>query len=225
MAFKKWLEPERLDILIAVLIALVSLTTSMAAWRTNVVGSSASDANRQGLIDAVKKGAAQNENWRMVYQEAGFARDFVIASAAADAMEASRGESFRSAASTQRQYLLPGMQLLSEPLGTQEKYLKADGTFDLKKRFADLEVEDTDLAALDPAVSFKLADQYSSEQRWLTIGTVLLVISLFWFGVAELTRERGRLINLFVGMGVYLFGVVFIVVVETVAFIARGGAL
>jgi len=225
MALKKWLEPERLDILIAVLIALVSLTTSLAAWRTNVVGSSASDANRQGLIDAVKKGAAQNENWRMVYQEAGFARDFVIASAAVDAMDASGNESFQSAASTQRQYLLPGMQLLSEPLGTQEKYLKADGTFDLDKRFADLEADDPDLSALDPTASFKLADQYSSEQRWLTIGTVLLVISLFWFGVAELTKERGRLINLFVGLGIYLFGVVFIVIIEIVAVIARGGVL
>lgn len=225
MALKKWLAPERLDIVIAVLIALVSLTTSLAAWRTNVVGSSASDANRQGLIDAVKKGAAQNEDWRKVYQEAGFARDFVIASAAAEAMEASGGESFQSAASTQRQYLLPGMQLLSEPLGTQEKYLKPDGTFDLEKRFADLEVEDPDLAALDPAGSFKLADQYSSEQRWLTVGTVLLVISLFWFGVAELSRERGRVINLFVGLGVYLFGVAFIVIVEIVAVISRGGVL
>ena len=225
MVLKKWLEPERLDILIAVLIALVSLTASLAAWRTNVVGSSASDANRQGLIDAVKKGAAQNENWRMVYQEAGFARDFVIASAVVDAMEASGDESFQSAASTQRQYLLPGMQLLSEPLGTQEKYLKADGTFDLDKRFADLEAEAPDLSALDPIASFKLADQYSSEQRWLTIGTVLLVISLFWFGVAELTKERGRLINLFIGLGVYLFGVVFIVIVEIVAVVARGGVL
>lgn len=225
MGLKKWLEPERLDILIAVLIAIVSLTTSLAAWRTNVVGSSASDASRQGLIDALKKGAAQNEDWRTVYQEAGFARDFVIASAAAEAMDASGDESFQSAAATQRQYLLPGMQLLSEPLGTQEKYLMADGTFDLEKRFADLEEEDPDLAALDPTASFKLAGRYSSEQRWLTVGTVLLVVSLFWLGMAELTRERARLINMVIGLGVFLFGVAFNVIVEIIAVIARGGVL
>jgi len=224
MGVRKWLEPERLEVLIAVLIALVSLTTSLAAWRTNVVGSSASDANRQGLIDALKKGASQNESWRRVYEEAGFARDFVVASAAVDAMEASGDESLQSAASTQRQYLLPGMQMLSDPLGTQEKYLNPDGTFDLEKRFADLEAEAPDLAALDPLASFELADQYSSEQRWLTVGTVLLVISLFWFGMAELTKERTRIANLFVGLGVYLFGVIFLAVVELVAFIARAGA-
>jgi hypothetical protein len=225
MGIKNLLKSERLDILIAVLIALVSLTVSLAAWRTNVVGSNASDANRQGLIDAVKKSAAQNENWRVVYQEAGFARDFVVASAAADAMEASGDKSLQSAAATQRQYLLPGMQMLSDPLGTQKKYLKNDGTFDLEKRFADLEADAPDLAALDPEASFNLSDKYSSEQRWLTVGTVLLVISLFWLGMAELTKERTRLLNLLVGLGVYLLGVVFLIVIEIVAVVGRGGVL
>ena len=55
MGLKNLLKSERLDIVIAVLIALVSLTVSLAAWRTNVVGSNASDANRQGLIDAEEK--------------------------------------------------------------------------------------------------------------------------------------------------------------------------
>jgi hypothetical protein len=224
MGAKKWLEPERLDILIAILIALVSLTTSLAAWRTNVVGSNASDANRQGMIDALKKNAAQNEDWRRVYEEAGYARDYIVAVAAVDAMEASNDESYQSAASTQRQYLLTGMQLVADPLGTDEKYLKPDGTFDLEKRFADLDAEAPDLAGLDPQASFDLAERYASEQRWLTVGTVLLVISLFWFGMAELTKERARFINLLIGVGVYLFAVVFLAVIELVAWIVRGGA-
>jgi hypothetical protein len=116
------------------------------------------------------------------------------------------------------------MQMVSDPLGTQEKYLNPDGTFDLEKRFADLEAESPDLAALDPQASFELAERYSSEQRWLTVGTVLLVISLFWFGIAELTKERARFLNLVIGLGIYLFGVVFLVIVELVAFFARTGA-
>jgi len=225
MGEKKWLNPQRVEVLIAVLIALVSLSTALAAWRTNVVGSNASDANRQGMIDAVKKGAGQNEDWRRVYEEAGYGRDFVVASAGADAMEASGDKSLKATAVNLRQYLLPNMQLLSDPLSTQKKYLKPDGTFDLEQRFADLEADTPDLAALDPSASFKLAEQYSSEQRWLTIGTVLLVISLFWFGMAELTRERARLINLLIGVGVYLVGVVFFFIVELVSIASRGGAL
>jgi hypothetical protein len=191
MALKKWLEPERLDVVIAVLIALVSLTTSLAAWRTNVVGSSAADANRQGLIDAVKRGATQNQDWQKVYQEAGYARDFVVASAAADAMDATGQESFQSAANTQRQYLLPGMQLLSDQLTQDEKYQKADGTFDLEARFVDLEAATPDLAALDPQASFELAERYGSEQRWLTVGMYLLAVVFLLIAEVVAVFARG----------------------------------
>lgn len=225
MTEKQRFDPARTDIIIVSLIALASLTIALAVWRTNVVGSSAADANRQGLIDAFKKSAAQNEEWRKVYEEAGYASRFVIETVAADAMDASQDKSLKSAARNLRQYLLPRLQLQSEPLGTQEKYLKPDGSFDIEKRFADLEADSPDLLALDPAVSFARADQYSSEQRWLTIGTVLLAISLFWLGLAKSLAESGRAINLTLGIGVYLLGLLFILVVEAVFIIGRGGAL
>jgi hypothetical protein len=225
MTEKKTLDPARMDVVIAVLIALVSLTTALAAWRTNMVGSNAADANRQGLIDALKKGAAQNENWRKVYEEAGHAATFAIESAATDAMDASKDESLRAAAENLRQYLLPSLQLLAEPIGTQKKYQKSDGTFDIEKRFADLEAEAPDMLALDPAASFELADRYSSEQRWLTVGTVLLAISLLWLGLAETLSGRGRVINMILGTGVYLFGLLFFLIVEIVSILGRGGVL
>ncbi|HEX6033327.1 MAG TPA: hypothetical protein VFY83_02790, partial [Anaerolineales bacterium] len=98
MKEKKPLDPARLDLTIAVLIALVSLTTALAAWRTNIVGSSAAEANRKGLLDTLKSGAAQNEYWRQVYEEAGYATNFAIERAAADAMDASEDESLKASA-------------------------------------------------------------------------------------------------------------------------------
>ena len=225
MALKKLLEHERLDFVIAVLIALVSLTTALAAWRTSVVGSSAADASRQGIIDAIKKGASENQSWRKLYEEAGYATSFAIESAAADAMDASGDEMYRATAKNLRQYLLPSLQLLSDELGTDEKYLKSDKTFDLEKRFADLQAESPDIQALDPLLSFELAGKYASEQRWLTIGTVLLAISLFWLGMAEILTGRARVANLSIGLGVYLFGVLFLLGVEMFAIAGRGGVL
>ena len=218
-------DPARLDVVIAVLIALVSLTTALAAWRTNIVGSNAAEANRQGLIDALKRGAAESEDWRRLYEEAGYAATYAMENAAADAMEASEDEALNAAAQNVRQYLLPSLQLLSEPLGTQEKYQKSDGTYDLEKRLADLEAEAPDLFALNPAASFELADSYASEQRWLTIGTVLLAISLFWLGLAEILPGRGRNTNMTLGIGVYLLGLLFFLVVELVFIWGRGGVL
>jgi hypothetical protein len=225
MTEKKRFDPARMEVIIAILIALVSLTTALAAWRTNVVGSSAADANRKGLIDAVKKGAAQNEEWRKVYEEAGYASSFAIEGAAADAMDASQDESLKATSKNLRQYLLPSLQLRSEPLGTQEKYLKADGTFDIQKRLEDIAGESPDLLALDPAASFALADKYASEQRWLTVGTVLLAISLFWLGLAEVLSGRGRSVNLTLGVAIYLVGLLFFIIVEAIFILGRGGVL
>lgn len=222
---KKQLDPARMDMVIAILIVLVSLSTALAAWRMNIVGSNAAEANRQGLIDALKQGAAQNEGWRRVYEEAGYAATFSIESAAADAMDASGEESLQAAAVNLRQYLLPSLQLLSEPLGTQEKYLTPDGAFDIEQRFADQQAEAPDLLALDPADSFELADRYASEQRWLTVGTVLLAISLLWLGLAEFLSGRARTTNLTLGVGIYLLGLLFFLIVEVAAIVGRGGVL
>ena len=177
------------------------------------------------LRRALKKGAAQNEDWRRVYEEARYASQFAIETAAADAMDASKDKSLKAASKNLRQYLLPKLQLQSEPLGTQEKYLKPDGNFDIEKRFADLEAEAPDLLALDPAASFAMADRYSSEQRWLTVGILLLAISLFWLGLAEVQSGRGRATNLTLGIGVYLVGLLFFLIVEAVFIIGRGGVL
>ena len=123
-----------------------------------------------------------------------------------------------------RQYLLPSLQLVTE-LTTDDKYLKEDGTYDLELRFADLEAATPDLTALDPTASFKLSDQYSSEQRWLTVGVILLAISLFWLALSQLSMKRSRLVTLAIGVGFYLFGLTWFGLVEHIFFSVRGGAL
>ena len=71
---KRLNESPRLDIIIAIVIAVVSVTTAFAAWRASMVSSAAGDAIRQGLIDALKKQASTNEGWRKMYEEAGYAQ-------------------------------------------------------------------------------------------------------------------------------------------------------
>jgi hypothetical protein len=222
---KRLTESPRLDILIAIVIAVVSATTALAAWRANMVSSAAGDAIRQGLIDAVKKQASANEDWRRTYEEAGYAQTYAVTLAQVEAFEKSEDTSAQAQAKNMRQYLLPNLQLLSEPLSTDEKYLKSDGTYDLDKRFADLEAQSPDLAALDPQASFALSDSYSAEQRWLTVGVVLLAISLFWLALSQLSAKRSRLITLVVGLGIYLFGLAWFALVEIIFFSLRGGVL
>lgn len=222
---KRLNESPRLDIFIAIIIAIVSATTAFAAWRASMVSSAAGDAIRQGLIDAVKKQAATSEDWRKLYEEAGHAQTYAVTLAQVEAFENSEDKTAQAQASNIRQYLLPSLQLVADPLTTDEKYFKNDGTYDLDLRFADLEADAPDLAALDPQASFKLSDQYSFEQRWLTVGVVLLAISLFWLALSQLSMKRSRLVTLAIGVGIYLFGLIWFGLVELIFFSMRGGAL
>lgn len=225
MTKSRWLDSSRLEVVVAILIAIVSLTTALAAWRTNVVGSSAGDANRQGLIDAVKQQAAFNEDWRKVYEEAGYAQGYAVYAAGVTALEASGDPAALVQAQTLRENLVSGLQTLSQPLGTDSRYLLPNGTFDLQKRFKDLQAETPDLAALDPQASFELSESYSSEQRWLTVGAVLLALSLFWLALAQIGRGGARLLTMLIGLGIYGFGLLWFAVVEILFFVSRGGAL
>jgi len=222
---KKLNESLQLDIVIAVLIAIVSITTAFAAWRASMVSSAAGDAIRQGLIDAVKKQSTASEDWRRTYEEASYAQTYAVTLAQVEAFENSSDKTAQAQAVNMRQYLLPNLQLLGDPLTTDEKYLKGDGTYDLELRFADLEAASPELAALDPTESFTLSDQYSSEQRWLTVAVVLLAISLFWLALSELSVKRSRLITLAIGVGIYLFGLIWFGLVELIFFSIRGGVL
>ncbi|MBI5951746.1 MAG: hypothetical protein HY865_08815 [Chloroflexi bacterium] len=222
---KRIINSPRLEIFIAVMIALASATTALVTWRTSSVNSEAGNAIRQGLIDAVKKQASANESWRRVYEQARYAQTYTVTLAQVEAYEADSNKAGKAQAENMRQYLLPSLLLLAEPLGTDEKYQKKDGAYDLELYFADIQSEAPDLAALDPEASFELSDSYGAEQRWLTVGIVILAVSLFWLALAELNSGNSRAITLTIGLGVYFFSLAWFGVVEIIFISTRGGVL
>lgn len=211
----------RFEVVNAILIAVVSLTTAFAVWRTNVVGSNAAEESRQGLIDAVKKQAFENETYRKVYEEAGFAYQFAVKQAEVQALQASDDPVVQDQAANIRQYLLPNMQLLAQPLSTDEKYQNVDGTYDIQKRLADL--QNTEESYLDPTASFARAESFLSQQRWLVIGSVILAVSLFWLALAEVSNQSSIGWQFTLGLVVYIVGVLWFVGVELVFFYMRRG--
>lgn len=222
---KRIISSPRLEVFIAIMIALASATTALVTWRTSSVNSEAGNAIRQGLIDAVKKQASANESWRQVYEQARYAQTYAVALAQVEAYEAGGNKAGKAQAENMREYLLPNLLLLAEPLGTDGKYLKEDGTYDLELYFADLQSESPDLTALDPEASFELSDSYGAEQRWLTVDIVVLAVSLFWLALAELNSGNSRAITLAIGLGVYFLSLAWFGIVEIIFIFARGGVL
>jgi hypothetical protein len=215
----------RLDVWIAVLIALVSLTTALATWRTASLGSSAGDLIYQGFLDAVKFQANANEDWQQAYLDAGNARDYLMTLDSLAVQENSTDPASIEQAAQLRIYLLPGMESQATPLGTDSSYLTQEGWLNVQKHFNELEAQSSDLSSLNPLASFSKADSYYAEQRWLVVGTILIAISLFWLGLSQLSHLRSRVLILVLGVLVYGIGLVWSVGVEIVFFILRTGGL
>jgi len=225
MTTNKWLDRSRLEIIVAFLIALVSLTTALVVWRINVIGSNSGDIIHLGLINAIKKQTSANEDWRKVYEEASYARDYSIYLAGVVAMEKSGDPTQTAQAVNLRQYLLPSLQLLSSPLGTDTKYLKPDGNYDLEKRFADLEKDNQELFKLDPQATLDQAKNYFSQKRWESISLILLAISLLWLTLAEISSKWMTTVTLLLGIGIFLAGVFWFVAVESFFYVSLGGLI
>jgi hypothetical protein len=161
----------------------------------------------------------------MTYEEANYAVNYAVFLAEVEALEASGDAAAAAQATNLRLYLLPNLQLIASPLASEAKYLNPDGTYNLQERFAVLEAESPDLTNLDPNASFQLAGRYHAEQRWLTVATVLLAISLFWLALAQIGGKSQRMLTMIIGIGVYLFGLIALVVIEAISFFSRGFAL
>jgi hypothetical protein len=213
----------RLEVWIAVLIALVSLTTALAAWRTTSLGSKAGDLIYQGLLDAVKRQAAANSDWQQTFQYAGYERDYLITLNGLIAQEKSTDQASLEQATQLRTYLIPGLESMANPTGTKPFTFTPEGLVNVEKRFAELEAQSSDLSSLDPQASFTLADTYYVEQRWLVVGTILITVSLFWLGLSQLSHLRSRVLILALGVLVYGIGLVWSLGVEVIFFILRAG--
>jgi len=214
----------RIEVAVAVLIALVAVTAALATWRTSVVGASAADASRTGLLTITKQEAVRNITENQAYGQADYATRAFAEEAAAESMTVSGRPALVAAAASLRTSLIPGLQQLAGPFPAGS-FISPLGTLDVPAYITSLQQQDPAYTALVPEASFTLADDYSAEQRWLTVLSVLLAIALFWLGLAEITSGRWRLVNLAAGVALWALCLVGLFVIETTFIAGRGGVL
>lgn len=213
----------RWELATAVVIGIVSLSTALAVWWTSTIASRRADINRQGMIDAIKVQAGANEDWRKAYEEAAYAARYAIGAAEAEALVASDDPGAQARGENLKAYLLPNLQLMAAPLGSDPDYALPAGTYDIPRRIQDLEAG-SDLGTLDPAETFATADRLGAQQLWLVVGSVLLAISLFWLALAQISHGRRRLLTFFVGLGFFAASLFYLLVVSIVFALLQGGA-
>lgn len=203
---------DRFQIVVAVLIAVVSVVSAGVIWRASIAESSATSADRQGLITTVKYEAVYAENVSTLYEEARYAAHHARYQARVTALQAQGDAAARTEAEWVRQIVITLSSFT--PLTTDPAYRTAGGGLDLDARLEDLRAADADLRDLDPQQEFDAADRFYTEAQVLVSTVTLFAVALFFLTLAEITRHKIRLGLAAVGAVVFLAGLSVVLVAE-----------
>lgn len=209
MGFNKFFTG-KLELITAILIALVSFATALTVYLTNTAGSTANGNNHQGMITAIKLEAFSNENWRKTYQDASSAFSYALALENVRVLKSSPDAGERAQAANFEKYLLPNLKQMADPFTGSQKYLKQDGSINLQALFTDLQ-NTPEIKGLDPQQYFDLAEIAYAEQRWLLVGSILMAISLFWLTVSQIASNR-KIMTFFTGCFFFLVGMLWVII-------------
>jgi hypothetical protein len=194
----------RFQTIVAILIAVVSVISAAVIWRASMAGSSASTADRQGMIDEIQYQAAYAQTVARLYEEARYASQHDSYQARVTALEDLDGAAAQKEAEWINQVVIN--LALFTPLATEAKYRTSSGGLDLAARLDDIRAADADLRDLNPQQSFDAADQYYIEAQVLIAAVIVFAVALFFLTLAEITSHKLRFGLALAGVVIFLIG-------------------
>ena len=195
-------QSNRMEIINALLIALVTLIGAYVAWRASVAGDNAGDANLDGLLASrnYEETVALNhtqlyENYRAYtaytrYNELGNQIEQDLADAPADEVEA-LDRQMREAWDAGESFYFP------------YEYLNRDGSYDTERELGEALAEEARQRDLNPQPHYEEADKMQAKSNWLIVIITVLALSLLCFSLVE-SLDRPALQYALMSLGVII---------------------
>ncbi len=218
---KKARGSDRFQTVVAVFIAVVSVVSAGVIWRASLAGSSASTADRRGLVTTVQYEAAYAETVSMLYQEAHYVAQFDLYRARVAALQAQGDPAAQSEAGWVSQ-IVDSLASFT-PLTPDPAYRTADGRLNLDARLATMRAADASLGEFNPQQHFTAADWFYFESELLISAVIIFAVARFFLTLAEITRHRVRIGLAVVGVLVFLLGLGGVIVAEAYVIFSRLG--
>lgn len=210
---------DRLSLINALLIALVTLFGAYVAWRASVAADNAGDASLAGLVSTlnVQETIALNnaqlyENYRAYtaytrYNELGYQINADLKSTPPEQVEV-LDRQMRDAWDAAESFYFP------------REYLARNGSYDSERELGEVFAEAARQKDLNPAPYYEEADQMQARSNWLIVVITILAVGLLCFTLVESLSSR-TLKYTFMGVGllITLAGVAATVAIDSFLFI------
>ena len=216
-------EGDRLEVPIAIAIALITVIGAIVAWRASMVEGNASERSHQGLIETIKWEAAAATDLRYLYQEADYTLQHIVAQAHIEALqtqvEAMRAQGSKDDATAMEMQAMWESETAKalegfSPMTTDQIYQKADGSLELDRRLKEIRSENPDLASLDPSTAFWEAGRAYLESQLLVGSIIGLTASVLFLSMAEVIQRRLRYLFITIGAGLFALAMLSILGIE-----------
>lgn len=194
-------EPEdRLQIFVAVLIAIVIAVAAVIAWRASLAQDAAGDADFDGLHALVNAENTNAMNTVTAYRDSGDYLHYWYASRLAALIDDDlAGASGQQAEQLQKELDAANTQAAANSNFFETRYVNQDGTYDVNRQMGSMWADELREKDLEFESKFAEADRYRTKTQYLLMTLMLLSIAPVLYSLVEIVSGRARYVLIVLG--------------------------
>jgi hypothetical protein len=208
-------QSQRLETIVAILIALATVIGAVVAWRSSVADDGAGDADFAGLRASVRAEETRALNYVNAYENYGSYISYRRYNDMGDLLEADAAGASREAADQLERQRADNhdLSLTSERL-FPNKFLDRDGSYNLKRQLGEMWADAAKENDLNPDPQFAEAEQLRSKANWLLLAVTILAVALVFYTLVESFGKRMQYVMVVLGTLCMLAGTAFALMIE-----------
>jgi hypothetical protein len=206
---------QRLETIVAILIAVVTVIGAVVAWRASVADDGAGDADFAGLRASVLSEQTKALNDVNAYESYGAYTNYKRYQELGDLLEADEANApAEEVALLERQRADNHDLSISNQRLFPNKFLDRDGSYNVKRQLGEMWADAAKENDLNPGPQFAEADQLRTKANSLLVAVAILAVALVFYTLVEAVGSRMKYLLTALGSLCMVAGVAFALVVE-----------
>ncbi len=206
---------QRLETIVAILIALATVIGAVVAWRSSVADDGAGDADFAGLQASVRAEETRALNYVNAYEDYSSYTNYRRYNDLGDLLEADEASADEQTASELERQRADSHDLsISSQRLFPNKFLDRDGSYNLNRELGEMWADAAKENDLNPDPQFAEADQLRNKANMLLAAVTILAIALVFYTLVESFGPRMQYVMVTLGSLCMVAGTVFALWIE-----------
>jgi hypothetical protein len=207
----------RFKTIIAILIALVTVTGAIVAWRAAVAGGDAGDADLAGIAATLNTEETRTLNKANLYANYQAYANYVRYNELGNLIATDLENASSDEAAQLEQQKAEAWDVATTNQGFfPNRYLDEQGNYDIQRELGEAWAEAQQIKDLNPEPHFAEADHLRSKANWLVGAIIILSIALLFYTLAEGMSSMLKYVLALGGTVSLLAGITITLIVELV---------